>query len=186
MEKKSIEDLSNLVFGLALTLGAVALVKPENNDFLQLLGILFNFALSFLIIVWIWWGYNRLIKRLAMDRKLEIVLNASLLFLVVIEPYLWTLIRTSSGATLYALDVGTTLLILGIFSHFIILEARKKGENVKQMMSHRDITYASAFVFYASIIPGLIPELQPWGIQGLIWLSVLVFGLASRFIGKRR
>jgi uncharacterized membrane protein len=186
MEKKSIEDLSNLVFGLALTLGAVTLVRPENNDFVQLLGIMINFALSFFIIVWIWWGYNRLIKRLDMDRKSEVVLNAVLLFLVVIEPYLWTLIRSSSGATLYAVDVGTTMLILGIFSHFIILEARKKGEDVRQMMSSRSLTFVSAFVFYASILPGLIPELQPWGIQGLIWLSVLVFGVALRFRGKRR
>ncbi len=59
MEKKSIEDLSNLVFGLALTLGAVTLVRPEGNDFAQLFYVLFNFALGFFIIVWLWLLYNR-------------------------------------------------------------------------------------------------------------------------------
>jgi uncharacterized membrane protein len=54
MQRKSIEDLSNLVFGLALTLGAVILVRPESNDFVQLLSILLNFALGFFIIIWIW------------------------------------------------------------------------------------------------------------------------------------
>ena len=125
MEKKSIEDLSNLVFGLALTLGAVALVRPDGNDFGQLLVILFNFALSFFIIIWIWWLYNRLIKRLDMAYKSEVILDYVLLFLVVIEPFLYTLINTSSGATIYALDIGTALLILGIFTHLIILKSRR-------------------------------------------------------------
>ncbi len=79
MEKKIIEDLSNLVFGLALTLGAVTLVRPESNDFIQLFGKLLNFALGFFIIVWIWWLYNRMTKGLDMDRKSEVVLNCILL-----------------------------------------------------------------------------------------------------------
>jgi uncharacterized membrane protein len=180
MEKKSIEDLSNLVFGLALTLGAVALVRPDRNDFVQLFNIILNFALSFLIIIWMWYLYNRLINQLDMDRKSEVILNFILLFLVVIEPYLWTLINTSSGATLYALDIGTALLILGGFSHFIIQKARMRGENVKQQMFGRSITFALALVFYVSIIPGLISELQPYGVQGLIWLSVLLLAVLSR------
>jgi uncharacterized membrane protein len=184
MEKKSIEDLSNLVFGLALTLGAVALVKPESNDFVQLFNILLNFALSFLIIIWIWFLYNRSIKRLDMDRKSEVVLNYILLLLVVIEPYLWTLITTSSGATFYALDIGTALMILGAFGHFIIVKARRRGENVKQLVSSRSIAFASALVFYASIIPGLIPEFQPYGVQGLIWLAVLLYAVLRGLRGR--
>ncbi len=185
MEKKSIEDLSNLVFGLALTLGAVTLVRPESNDFIQLFGILFNFALGFFIIIWIWWLYNRLTKRLDMDRKLEVILNCILLFLVVIEPYLWTLTTTASGATMYALDLGTALLILGTFSHFTIQKARKRGENVKRQLFGRNASYFFALVFYVSIIPGLMPELQPYGVQGLIWLSVLLIAVLSRLRGDK-
>ncbi len=185
MEKKSIEDLSNLVFGLALTLGAVTLVRPESNDFVQLFAILLNFGLGFFIIVWIWWLYNRMTKGLDMDRKTEVILNCILLFLVVIEPYLWTLTTTSSGATMYALDLGTALLILGAFSHLTIQKAKKKREDVKRQIFGRNVAFACALVFYLSIIPGLIPEFQPYGVQGLIWLSVLMISVLSRFRRER-
>lgn len=62
IEKKTIEDLSNLVFGLALTIGAVTLVRPENDEPTQLLFIILNFALGFFVIVWIWFLHNRLIR----------------------------------------------------------------------------------------------------------------------------
>jgi uncharacterized membrane protein len=184
MEKKSIEDLSNLVFGLALTLGAVALVRPEGNNLCQLLTILFNFALSFFIIIWIWWLYNRLIKRMEMDSKLEVILNYVLLFLVVIEPFLYTLINISSGATIYAIDIGTALLILGVFTHLIILKSQKVEEDMNRLKVSRSLTFASALVFYASIIPGLIPELQQYGVQGLIWLAVILMAVLSRLRPK--
>ncbi len=125
-------------------------------------------------------------KRLEMDRKEEVILNFILLFLVVIEPYLWTLTTTSSGATFYALDIGTALLILGTYSHFIIQNARRRGENVKQLLTGRSIAYVSALIFYASIIPGLIPQLQPYGVQGLIWLSVLVYAVFRGVRGGKR
>jgi hypothetical protein len=121
-----------------------------------------------------------------MNRDSEVILNTILLFLVVIEPYLWTLTTTSSGATLYALDIGTALLILGAFTHFIIQKAQTQGENVRRLIFSRSVAYASALVFYASIVPGLIPELQPYGVQGLIWLSVLVFAVLSRFRSDKK
>jgi uncharacterized membrane protein len=181
VENKTIEDLSNLVFGLALTIGAVTLVRPENDDFTQFLFIILNFALGFFIIVWIWFLYNRLIRQLDMDDRSTVVLNTALLFLVVLEPYLGTIVNTRSGATAFAIDVGTTLLILGVFYQFAIIRGRGVGAKVKQLEWGRKIAIVSALIFYASIIPGLIPELQNLGIQGMIWLLTLVIAVASRF-----
>ena len=147
MEKKTIEDLSNLVFGLALTIGAVTLVRPENDDFTQLLSIILNFALGFFVIVWIWFLYNRLIRQLDMDDRSTVVLNTVLLFLVVLEPYLGTIANTRSGATAFAIDVGTTLLILGAFYQFAIIKGRGVGAKVKQLEWGRKIAIVSALIF---------------------------------------
>ncbi len=85
-----------------------------------------------------------------------------------------------------ALDLGTTLLILGTFSHLTIQKARNRGENVKRQIFGRNASYFFALVFYASIIPGLIPEFQPYGVKGLIWLSVLLIAVLSRFRGEKK
>lgn len=115
-----------------------------------------------------------------MDDGGTVVLNTVLFFLVVLEPYLGTIVNTRSGATAFAIDVGTTLLILGAFYQFAIIRGRGVGAKVKQLEWRRKITIVSALVFNASIIPGLIPELQNLGVQGMIWLLTLIIAVASR------
>ena len=83
MEKKSIQDLSNLVFGLALTLGAITLVAPSQDDYVKLLGVLLRFALSFFIIVFVWWLYNSTITQTDLGEGNRVFLNFLLLLLVV-------------------------------------------------------------------------------------------------------
>src|SRR5512137_2788334 len=132
VEKKQIEDLSNLVFGLALTLGALSLVAPKSDDSAALLEILLLFALSFTILVYIWWLYNTAIKEVEI-RGSVFVLNIVLLFFVVIEPYLLTIVSTRSGAMAYAIDVAIVLLIL---AYFLSIALKKDSKKLPQQDIH--------------------------------------------------
>jgi uncharacterized membrane protein len=105
LDKKRIEDLSNLVFGLALTLGAIILTKPNKDDLGSLVNTVFQFGLSFAVIIWIWWLYNNLITEQDLVRNGMVQLNILLLFLVVIEPFLLSVSQPySSGKIAHSFD----------------------------------------------------------------------------------
>ncbi len=183
MEKKNIEDLSNLVFGLALTLGALTLVPPSGESFEELLSILLSFGLSFLIILWFWWIYNSAMKHTRMDRQSKYALNFVLLFLVVIEPYLLSISDKTSGATAYALDIGSALLIFVMLNQFSIEEIPAKDDAERERLTRsRNVLLICAFVFFASNLIQFVPSLQSAGVQGLVWLSVLLIAFLSRLL----
>lgn len=181
MEKKDIEDLSNIVFGLALTIGALTLVKPSEDSFVELISILSSFGLSFLVLLWFWWLYNRTMKDMVMDRRAKYVLNFVLLFLVIIEPYLLSIVNTVSGATAYAIDLGTAVMIFVAFWHLMLKETPTSDVARREKLSRgRNSMVISAVVFYASTLLQLSPAIASSGIQGLVWLLVLVVGMAYR------
>lgn len=181
MEKKDIEDLSNIVFGLALTVGTLTLIKPSEDSFAELISILGNFGLSFLVLLWFWWLYNRTMKDMAMDRQVKYVLNIVLLFLVIIEPYLLTIVGTVSGATAYAINLGTAMMIFVAFWHLMFKETSPSDEVKRQKLRRgRNTMILSALVFYASTLLQLFPTIASSGLQGLIWLMVLVIAMVYR------
>jgi hypothetical protein len=56
-----IETLSDLVFGLALSIGSITLIEHIPVDAAHLINDVELFAFSFLIVVGIWLGYTRII-----------------------------------------------------------------------------------------------------------------------------
>jgi uncharacterized membrane protein len=57
--KSRVKSLSDLIFGLALSIGALTLIGRQPGDFGQLIqSILFD-AFSFLILISVWYRYTR-------------------------------------------------------------------------------------------------------------------------------
>ena len=185
MEKKKIEDLSNLVFGLALTLGAITLTKPSTDDVGSLFNTITQFGLSFLVIIWIWWLYNNLVMEQDLAKKGMVPLNILLLFLVIIEPFLLSVSQPySSGKIAYAVDLGLTLLILAVFTNAAITD---KGmapteKHRERLRSNRDLTVVCAAVFFASLLPQFLLPANGASIQSLMWLSALLVGVVGRYL----
>lgn len=67
MFKVRIEDLTDLVFGLALSIGAIALINRSEDDISDVLTGLFWFTFSFLILISVWISYSRIISRLKIE-----------------------------------------------------------------------------------------------------------------------
>ena len=189
MDKKKIEDLSNLVFGLALTLGAITLTKPASDDLGSLFNVVTQFGLSFTVIIWIWWLYNNLVTEQHLARKGMVPLNILLLFLVVIEPFLLSVSQPySSGKIAYSVDLGFTLLIFATFT-----KADMKDEQVAQnenqmnlLRSNWHLSMACAVIFFASLVPQLLLGGPGEYIQSLMWLSALFIGVIGRYLRLRR
>ena len=189
MDKKKIEDLSNLVFGLALTLGAITLTKPLTDDLGSLINVLVQFGLSFAIIIWIWWIYNNLVTGQELKQKGMVFLNIVLLFLVVVEPFLLTVSSTyASGRTAYSVDLGVTLLILAVFTNSAMSDvqmARTEGQR-RTLRSNRNLTFACGLLFFASLVPQVIWGDGGFSIQSLMWLSTLFIGVVGRQLRSRK
>jgi uncharacterized membrane protein len=170
-----------LIFGLALSIGAIALLSEKPSSIMGLAISLVGFGWAFLILALVWVRYTRIMSVLPVETGRMMGANMFLLFLVSVEPYLYNLITVSfvplpgqldSGITtaLYAVDMGSIFLIIAYFTHELTIEERKliPKELLRNYRLQRNATVASAALFLVSTLP--------------IFWSVVVFGLQSRFI----
>lgn len=132
-----IESLSDLVFGLALSIGSIILVgkQPQSGQDIAVNVLLFGFG--FLIIVMTWLGYSRTMAVLPMETPFALLANLLLLFIVAIEPYLFYVLTSVQSAGLadaasviYALDVGGMFLMQAVLARMVVAgeEARSHGQ----------------------------------------------------------
>jgi uncharacterized membrane protein len=176
-----IETLSDLIFGLALSIGAITLLSEKPNSFAGLASSLLGFGWAFLILALVWFRYTRVMSVLPVETGRMMGANMLLLFLVSIEPYLYNLITISfapapgqldSGITtaLYAADMGSLFLIIAYFTHELTIEERRliPKELLRSYRLQRNTTIVSAALFLVSILP--------------VFWSLFVFGLQARFI----
>jgi hypothetical protein len=130
-----IENLSDLVFGLALSIGSIVLIskQPQNpEDIVTGVGL---FGASFLLVVWIWTGYTATVTALPYEVRGTFLLNIALLFCVAVEPYLFYVQAEAQSSLLefassvYALNVGAMLFILAGLVRILLGEEKKGGSH---------------------------------------------------------
>lgn len=181
-----IQSLSDLVFGLALTIGAVQLASgslpADNNELLADIG---RFGFDFLVLISVWNRYTSLMSVLPIETQVLVRLNMVLLFLVALEPYLFNLIvsqpLTSSPlgpqvSAYFALDVGGMNLILSYFAHILTLEEKNliPARLVRPFKAGRNMVFVAGLVFLASAAP-IIWTLQIGGlpIRIFFWAAAI-------------
>ena len=127
--KIRVESLSDLVFGLALSIGSLILVgrEPESGQGLATNVLLFGFG--FLIVVLVWLLYSRTMSLLSAEVPLALLLNLLLLFCVALEPYLFYVLQSvptpgllDAGSVAYALDAGSMFFLLGSLAYLVVRE----------------------------------------------------------------
>ena len=132
-----IQSLSDLIFGLALSIGALNLISSKPADTQALFGNIATFGFSFLVLIFVWFRYTEIMSVLPVETTRTRALNTVMLFLVAIEPYLFnqisfgftspsnpTLPQDAASAT-YALDIGAIWAILAAFTHILTVEEKK-------------------------------------------------------------
>ena len=164
--RPSIQGLSDLIFGLALSIGAIQLITtqslPQNPT--QLVGILGAFGFSFLILISVWNRYTITMSVMPAETPGLVRLNMVLLFMVVIEPYLFNLLYIQGlgspvgqqVSSYYAIDLAGMNLILAYFTHVLANEEKNlipKGL-IWRFKLTRDVLIAASLVFLYSGLPG--------------------------------
>ncbi len=190
-----IQSLSDLIFGLALSLGAIQFIGniPQNHD--QLVGALTAFAFSFLILINVWNRYTTIMSAVPVETTLMIRLNMLLLFLVAIEPYLFNvLVFGGFGSALgqevsayYGLDIGGMNLVIAYFAHLLTVKEKMliPSELVDRYKVTRNTLLAGGLIFAASAFPpfgGLM--VYSVSLRIVIWLLAIPVVWLSRIFGK--
>ncbi len=183
-----IQTLSDLIFGLALSIGAIALLSEKPSTFADLLGSLAAFGFSFLILGLVWIRYTRIMSVLPIEGSV-LGANMLLLFLVSIEPYLYNLIDFASvpgqvdpaSVTLvYAVDLAMIYLILAYFTNELTREERRliPASLLRNYRLERNLSLIVALVFLSSALP-FFWALTVFGLQARLVLWLSTFGVAN-------
>jgi uncharacterized membrane protein len=162
-----IQSLSDLIFGLALSIGALNLIANRPSDVATLFGNIATFGFSFLILIFVWFQYTEAMSVLPVETTRTRALNTALLFLVAIEPYLFNQLSFGLGATslsnlpqdiasvAYGLDLGAIWIILASFTHILSME--EKGlvapDLFRKYRLLRNVEIIIAMIFFVSILP---------------------------------
>jgi len=193
-----IQSLSDLIFGLALSIGALTLIGQQASDFQHLLISLIYYGFSFLILANVWRMYTHTMDLLPVETAGLLDLNIVLLFLVSIEPFLFNQILGSSTSTfaenvsvLYAIDLAGLFLILAFFTHSLADED-KKLVPPSLLLTYRRIRnfeLLASVIFLLSIIPafwslGISVDNSFIRLRFILWISTLFLPAFRNLYGR--
>src|SRR5947208_12495882 len=157
-----LETLSDLIYGLSLSIGAISLVITNSQSSSQsdINRNILQFLFVFLILITSWIIYTSDMSVLPVETRLVTFLNVILLILVAIIPYLFdqamslynTMADQDYASILFTIDYAGTLLILAGFAHLIAQEekqfvdqdqmVRLDRKSTRLNSSHQIISYA--------------------------------------------
>jgi uncharacterized membrane protein len=193
MQKYRIEGLSDLVFGLALSIGSLAMINQTVNSYTDVLEGILGFVFGFLIIVGVWMAYTRIISEIKVETEMDFRLNLALLMLVAIEPYLLYLLGHDDpgilefGSSAYAVNIALIMLILAA------LYSRRPAEGLAEETMienrlHRNRFMAIAAIFLVSAFPFFWAPYAVFNmnLRFMIWIFAMVPGIAVRIIHRSR
>lgn len=195
-----IESLSDLVFGLALSLSAYSLLSRPPAQLTEVVSDIAAFTFSFLILISVWISYTSIMSVLPMENNTTRILNVIMLFSVSLEPYLFNLVSLYGHASetevvlyasiLYAFDMAALMVVLAVFTHELAIEEKRliAPELLEPYRKIRNSMLTSACLFLVT----MFPQFWFWRIQDVplrfyLWLIPLaVFWIERSLEGSPR
>ena len=187
-----IQTLSDLIFGFALSIGALTLIGTQPANFLAVSEALLFYGFSFLVLIGVWRSYSTILSILPVETEFLTNLNIVLLFTVSIEPYLFNQLFSVQGdfwnniSILYAVDLAVMFLILAFFNHSLAKEEKgyvPKGF-LRKFRFERNYDLVAAAIFGASALPlfqfPVSVATHDVPIRAFIWISALLLGMLRR------
>jgi len=197
---RRILSLSDIVFGLALSIGALTMIGHQPSSTQQFGFSLAVYGFSFMILMSVWRVYSRLTSLLPTEDSVLVGLNILLLFVVSVEPYLFNELFSAKGALLqsvssvFAIDLALMFFILAIFSDTVATEERHlvSTKSLPRYRFERNRDLLVALMFCISVIPylgqkilltfttgGSVTDLS---IRDIILVAALVVSYSSRLL----
>jgi uncharacterized membrane protein len=192
-----IEALADLVFGLSLSIGSIALISTPPASTGEIGSHIAAFAFTFFILITAWIIYTTDMSVLPIETAPITFLNVGLLLLVALVPYLLNSVEVVNpslapsqasalrdfSSSLFAIDLSGVLFILAAFAHIISMEEKKLVEPAlaTTFRNGRNRMAVIALVMAISIAPQFW-QLALFGIPVRIYLWYLP--LVSYWLGR--
>jgi uncharacterized membrane protein len=193
-----VESLSDLVFGLALSIGSLELLARPPQTASDLATSIGLFAFSFMIVVAIWLGYARIMAVMPRETGGALSLNMVLLFCVVLEPYLFFVLQSRPGdfsfldwaSFGYAIDVGGMFLILAGLILLILKRIDRKELKLHSVLLERFRLAMYLYVlvggtYLFSALPFLWVDTPVGPVRFVLWYSAFAFVFLGIFNRRR-
>jgi uncharacterized membrane protein len=185
------EVLTEIVFGLALSVGALALVGNPPTTPIALYTALATFGFSFLVLILVWIAFPRLTSVLTFESPWTLGLNVVLLLTVTIEPFLFDLIvrpnetstflEAANGA--FGIDIGVMAGVLGLFAWYLASSKRSSLDpQVRQRLRREGLNrWIVSAIFLVSAAP-IFGQLYFFNVQAhtMMWIAGFLVLLGSR------
>ena len=162
-----IESMSDLIFGLALSLSAYSLLSRPPTTLTNLASDVMAFTFSFLILISVWIRYTSIMSVLPIQTRATRILNVAMLFSVSLEPYLFNLVTLYGHAgemlvveyasMFFAADMAALVTILAFFIHELSVEEKQliARELVNPYRRVRNSLVISTLLFLLTMVPQL-------------------------------
>ena len=162
-----IESFSDLIFGLALSVGAFSLVSSPPATADALYADIATFGFNFLVLISVWMKYTRIMSVLPLENRRTTLLNSLLLFAVSMEPFLFNILRSGNTQTpaaaellnaataLYGVDIGAMLCMMGVFTVTLADEERKlvPEDMLHELRLEAVLSFVGGGIFLVSALP---------------------------------
>lgn len=145
--------------------------------------------------------YTRIMSALPLESSRIVGLNIVLLFCVSIEPFLYNIVRNpppgvvdaagfgNTASTLFALDMGTMMLILGGFTLILASEERRLvPRDMTSRFRREGLSWlATGAVFFFSALPVFFTINAAGGVplRYYLWAFILLFVYVYRTVEAR-
>ncbi len=191
MEKGQFKSLTDIVFGLAISIGGIGFITSIPRSSADIFSGMAWFALGFLILIALWVNYTRVIDETEIESPGDMILNVLLLLCVSLEPIVLNIISALSSnsapqvqpglldfsTTIYAVDVGSMLLIFSLLYHWVVQDKIKAGlyQQMMEFRHLRNIRVLEGGIFFLSVLPFFWNDVVN-GIQlrYIIWLFAVM------------
>lgn len=194
-----IETLADLVFGLSLSIGSIALIANPPMNTGEITTHILAFVYTFFVLITAWLIYTTYMSVLPTETRTVTFLNVGLLLLVAIVPYLLNGVEVVNptlannpqavsriqdySSMLFALDLGGILIILATFAHVISVEERRlvAPDLVALFKNGRNRMAILAVLIFVSVAP----QFWQWTLLGIplrlyLWYPPLI----SYWVGR--
>jgi uncharacterized membrane protein len=191
--KPRIESLSDLIFGLALSVGTISLIAKAPKHPADIISDVVQFGFSFIILISVWFRYTSVMSVLPVEDRTTMILNTIMLFLVAIEPYLFYLNTTfdlsqdlvllDTASILYALDMAGLMAILALFTHQLTIEEKQLIPQtlLRMYRTTRTNLLVSSALFAVTILPVFWAlTIQGMPLRFYVWFAPLILSSTRR------
>lgn len=188
-ETSRLENLTDVVFGLALSVSALSLISSPPHTPAEAQDDILLFMFSFMILILVWTDYSEVMAVLPIETHVALNLNMLMLFLVVLQPYLLYLLHQTGeqlvefASVIYSLDLGGLMAISGFYHHELSVEEKKlvPQQSLARYRRMRDIHFIYAAWFFLTALPQFWSlEIDDTPIRFYLWLGPLIISWISQ------